>query len=390
MADDPYWTCYLTDDLFEADVQRVFERCRQLGFEPDADSAGAVVDGDTAAVTLSLDEDADVSVYFNLGEDWAWNEPRVVVSVSTMALDPATEVRPEQHTRDSVQERVDALVELTTELVALLDPEYVWGMLDAGPQPDEGRRPTERPIADSIETLDWLTVLGPELVEALGGYERVTNAPGWRVEELKSGHVLVVATDNPVRPTETPPISVTEYLLEGVSLPDASERRSGLEDPFAELQPGDVGADLVADTDDVGSLENDDLELVRCEVDESYHLRAVDDGSFVRRVLGADGPVGEVPADADPADEPVTVLALVGVPPAFVRLDDSDDENVVTMIDRLDVELDKVALLANLASLPDDPDYDPSELDRLESVLSDLLDLDDVDGVEKLVERRLL
>lgn len=62
--------------------------------------------------------------------------------------------------------------------------------------------------------MPWLTVLSEQLVADFGGYKHVLETPAWRVEELDSGHVLIVLTNNLVAPSESGTVSADGYLLE--------------------------------------------------------------------------------------------------------------------------------------------------------------------------------
>jgi len=105
---------------------------------------------------------------------------------------------------------VDTFLNLTKSLVTVLDVEFVKGECGL-----EVSLPSNRPIIDHLESLPWLTILSGQMVEELGGYKRVLDTPAWRIEKLPSGHVLLVRSNNPFYPTETPAISPKTYLFEG-------------------------------------------------------------------------------------------------------------------------------------------------------------------------------
>lgn len=106
------------------------------------------------------------------------------------------------------QDYVNTFLNLIERLVTVLD--VVFAKAECG---IEINLPSERPIADHLEYLPWLTVFSERNVEELGGYERVIAAPVWKVEKLDSGHVLLVKSNNPFSSTESPAVSPEEYLL---------------------------------------------------------------------------------------------------------------------------------------------------------------------------------
>jgi len=160
-------------------------------------------------------------------------------------------------------------------------------------------------------------------------------------------------------------------------------------DPFTTLAEGEPGADVLMDPGAVGDdYHNDDLRLVRC-YREDDHLRAGDTNAFLRRLRGDTGdPIGEIPAGATPSEEVFSPLLAIDIPPEFARLDDRDAANVVTRVLALDIELDKLDLLAKLGSAVSETERQ-SDVERLEEVLDRLAGFQHVPGVEALVEQRL-
>jgi hypothetical protein len=51
-----------------------------------------------------------------------------------------------------------------------------------------------------IFTPYWMDFFGPELVQNLGGRDRVLNAPAWKTEPLQDGGVLLLAMPSPLKP----------------------------------------------------------------------------------------------------------------------------------------------------------------------------------------------
>lgn len=169
----------------------------------------------------------------------------------------------------------------------------------------------------------------------------------------------------------------------------AADSLSGA-DPFYSLESGAYGADLVVDTDDFDAESiPDEMQLVRCRVTDDNKLRQIDTGTFVRRTVGSEGPIGTVPDDADPAEEMVSVLLHSSIPTSFVRLATPDDENVLTRVMNLELDVDMFELLTHLChSLGDE--YNREDVKRIEQWVSRLDAIEDVDGAAELVQKQLL
>ena len=205
MSDDPFRVCYLADSLPSNFLDQVGNRVLSHGFSQS--------DATADQITVEYDDITTVRIRLNRGEKWDWNEPTVIVSFWTMPLQTNVNVNPDQHTRSKVQQRVDAIVGLLLDIVELVNPAYAWSMLSIGTRPDRGLRPMERPIIDDIARMSWLTVFSEELVEDLGGHDHVLETPAWRVETLESGHIVVIATDNPTDPEYEPASAPEDHLL---------------------------------------------------------------------------------------------------------------------------------------------------------------------------------
>ncbi|WP_135829908.1 hypothetical protein [Halorussus halobius] len=163
---------------------------------------------------MKYDKVLDITLGLNLGENWDWNEPRVITTFSTMAVETATDVNSEQHTQELVQKRVTAILEMTKGVVSATNPEYTWGVLSVGSSPSSGLRPVKRPISESIQRIPWILVLSEPTIDDFGGREYVLQTPAWMVEELPTGHILIVKTNNPVDPSESTESRLQSYLLD--------------------------------------------------------------------------------------------------------------------------------------------------------------------------------
>lgn len=91
-------------------------------------------------------------------------------------------------------------VDVIRTAVEITDPDYGYGTYPE--YTDPGTVPTYDDVLDGrVRGLFWLNLFGPKTIDILGR-DRIESAPAWRVEELSTGHLLVVATDNPVDPSE--------------------------------------------------------------------------------------------------------------------------------------------------------------------------------------------
>lgn len=413
MGQNSYYICFQIDEVPSDPVETAVELCIDHGFDTiraggtgsiqryssdrydrkrDAEGHGEYSGASLQTVSDEITEDgqgevtlwhvgAEFTLHFDLQQDQPWHTPKV--SASFNGLHVAVD---EQRTRAEAQARIEDIIAVTAAITTRVDAEFVCGENLASL---DDVLPMEHPRVEQIERVPWLVVLSEPLVADFGGKERVLQTPAWRVEELDTGHVLIVRTDNPVDPTEGPSVSPEKYLLEGKSLDDLQADDPRIDDPFRHLAPGDLGADVVIDQADVsGDPTNEDLELVRCEVDDEYRLWNVETGEFVRRVFDEDGESfqGETMV---PGEESHPPLVHAGVPVEFVELDAADDENVVTKVMALDVEIDKLRLLVSLASMVEDADDREAALDTVESTIDDAKRAEDVDGIERLLRRLL-
>lgn len=329
-----------------------------------------------------------LTVGFQLDQDRRWNDGPLRISFQTLPLDPGGELDPEFHAASKIQTRVSVIVDLIATLAECYDPEYAWGMLGTGQRPGEGLRPTGRPISEHVDELGWVTVLSEPLVDAFGGRERVLDTPAWKVQELETGHVVIVKTDNPVEPTDVPSISSEEYLLEGRSREELKADLLAGHDPFLDIAPGEYGSDVVLEPAAVGGdVTNEDLELVRVECGSDNCLWDANTGEFVRRLVdGPKDPIGNLPAEIDSEDEMYTACYLWNIPVEFVRLADPDDENVVTKVMRLDVDIYKGQLLTGLAEVLASGELDLATIER---AIDKLHEVEDPKAAERWIEQRL-
>lgn len=245
---DSYHAFFHIETVPDRLIETAIEQCVECGFDTIKDggddyiqeyetvdhefgrNAGDPNDGDTSsdlsniATEISEAGEGTVTLWYNgiefklsfhVQSGQEWHIPKINAKFWRVNITPNKKL-----TGEGAQDRINHFLKAIKSLTTEFDPEFAYcDILDR----IEQVYPEERPIADQIEYIPWVTVLSPQLVEEFGGYERVLATPAWQVEELKSGHVLIVRTDNPVMPAEGPRISSAEYLLEGKSLREIRE-----------------------------------------------------------------------------------------------------------------------------------------------------------------------
>ena len=92
-----------------------------------------------------------------------------------------------------------AYVDTVRRIVKELDPGY--GYAKYPEYVDLSAMPHGSTLGGQLRGIFWLNVFGPDYIERVG-HKRIESAPAWKVEKLDTGHYLVVASDNPVRPSE--------------------------------------------------------------------------------------------------------------------------------------------------------------------------------------------
>ena len=297
--------------------------------------------------------------------------------------------------QDEYQQRVDIGFEFICRLAMATDVEYapMLGFVDP-----LQCWPTDYPITDHIEELPIFGIYSQSALEDLGGLEAMFDRSPWYVAELPSGHTVVIQEDFPWNKRDWSPPTDAEFL-ETATFPDADEYAAhDFSDPFASLETGAIGTDLCVPREQIGpEFRNEDLELMRVRVDEERNLRRLDDGSFVRNVVDDDpgdpaafmqAMLEEIPADATADDLMVSALLHEAVPPAFVRLENQDDETIVSKVADLDIDSPKVDLLISLGRVAQDGGTDET-FREIDVFLENLAGLEDVEGLEDRLRDRL-
>lgn len=387
----------------EADViEKTLSTCAEMGLTEHVKDSEPLTPDDASIsekgyITVHSDSKA-IRLRFRL-DDWSGLTDAILsVSVDATRL---VEIDPESAEKYTDPARV--FVELIRRLAVELDPYYVStsnrAIMDGeiAPTP-EAVLPFETPI--ELERLPWLGVYSESLIEQFGGQERVLDTPAWLVEELENGSILIVTTRIPWEDYGSK-YPADRYLLDGMDRADAMSPPSDvtLSDPFASFDPGAIGTDVCVHRDDITSeFANEDLQLIPVRVDEHRNLRHLDTNAFVRNVVtDATGDksdiikrmLSDIPATADD-DLYVSALLRDVIPPAFIRLDSPDDENVVTKVMRLDTDVSKVKLFVSLGRVAQQDDFTAEDLDSMEGALDTLNELDDNENIDQYIEQRLL
>ncbi len=80
--------------------------------------------------------------------------------------------------------------------------------------------------------------------------------------------------------------------------------------------------------------------------------------------------LADVPSDATDDNLYVSALLRDVIPPAFVRLDDPDNESVVTKVMRLETDVNKIKLLVSLGRVARQVDFTADDLGSMEGALA--------------------
>jgi hypothetical protein len=356
-------------------VERAFDVCRDAGFELDLDSEHESAVGEASYDKIPAQFGTwGVNLGFNLDAERPPSEP--VLSVGC-----GQKIYPSRRDSDGkYQARMDTMFELLCRLAVALDVDYAPLFNPMG----RVAVPEDRPIADAIQELPRMAVYSPAVLEDAGGIGALYDTDPWYTATLADGKTVVVEAREPWAdggwhpPTEAAFIESASFT----EPPETEETRRGFSDPFATLDAGAYGTDVCVPRDEISqSFPNEDIQLVRVYVDKNRHLRRVEDDTFVRNVVNEDpgddvafvkAMLADVPAEADPDDVMVSALLDELIPESFVRLDEPDDENVVTAVMALDTDLSKFELLRTLGRLTEQEGVSPAELQTVVGTLNDL------------------
>ena len=343
-------------------------------------------------------EDREITLRFP-GDDWDGS----INSVLKLSVDATRLVAADRDSAPGYTGPARVFVDLIRRLAVALDPYYVStfnrAIMDGeiAPTP-QAVLPLETPL--ELKRVPWLGVYSQSLIDRFGGRKRVLDTPAWRVEELDTGSILVITTRIPFKEYNKKQ-PADRHLLDGIEATDAISPPSGvaLSDPFASFDPDEIGTDVCVHRDSIKEeFRNEDLHLVPVRVDVHRNLRHLGTGAFVRNVVTDTAGektdiiqrmLADIPATADD-DLYVSALLRDVIPPEFVRLDDREDENVVTKVMALDTGVSKIELLVSLGRVAQQDDFTAEDLDSMEGALDTLRELDNTDNIDQYIRNRLL
>ncbi|WP_224448652.1 hypothetical protein [Haloprofundus salilacus] len=102
--------------------------------------------------------------------------------------------------RPFATKNVERYVSAITLLSTILDPVYAYGKRMETVDPDTV--PDEEGLTNHVvNEIFWLNIFSEPLVEKFGR-DRILSAPAWRVDELDTGTIVLIAEDSPVRPSK--------------------------------------------------------------------------------------------------------------------------------------------------------------------------------------------
>lgn len=392
-----FYTSASETELYE----RALAAAEDGGFEgSDASTSGDGNGlGDRPDVDLTTDG-MSLELRFNLDEDRGPQDPPVRIRRLTHEVYP-----PYLPDGEGYADRMGDTFELLCRLADGLEVEY------AAVANTVGRInavvPDDRPIGEAIDGIPQIGVFSDDVLADLGGLDAAYEDP-WYTARTTGGRTVVFESDDPWSFGDWEPPTDAEYLEEatlrtgGDKEDDEAEPRLH-RDPFASLEPGSYGTDIGVHPDDIAEVfRNESLRLERVYVADDGSLRRIEDDGFVRwiveepstepaRLLQAT--LDDVPPNANRDRLLASALFHWAIPQTFVRLDDPDDENVVTRVANLDADTSKYDLLLRLGDTTFHEGFDDDDLETMEGALNNLQSLaadDSIENVEQVIEDRLL
>lgn len=373
-------------------VDTALDACAKVGFDVEAidEEDRNISSEDDHEIIVSLD-DASIRITFPRGTD----DPEDPIMLVGRLDDKIHERWTDDE--ESYRRWMDIVFELTCRLATAADASYV--ALFNSANRGASVLPDSEPIGDAIETPPRLGIYSNSVLADLGGVPDGFDEKLWYHADIDSERTVVIEADAPWTtagwepPSRAPYIESAKFHERGDETTDLS-----LTDPFNDLSSGNYGTDVCVAREDIAAeFRNEDLQLIRVSVDENRDLRRIDDDTFVRNVVDTDfadddaviqAQLDDIPAAATEDDLMVSALLHDAIPPSFVRLDDLDDETVVSRVMNLDVDTNKVELLISLGRAAQHEDG--VAVETIEAALDSLADLDGVDGVDQWIEDTLL
>ncbi|ACV12201.1 conserved hypothetical protein [Halorhabdus utahensis DSM 12940] len=395
-----FYTSARDAEIFE----RALNVCKTIGFDLDDTSEPFPPPSGEHARAVQVPVDGwSVTFRFDLNPDRAVKEPSLTIGGFTDSIDPGS-----VESLETYCTRMDILFELLCRLAIRLETEYMV-MADTEGRPN-AVTPTGRPISDHVQRPPSFGVYSPEVLAEFGDVDNLFDAEPWYVAELEDGRTVVIESASPWNESGWEPPTDTDYIeraeirttidqTDPSAQPEGQPRdgSTGKFDPFTALEPGEYGADVGVHPDDITSIfRNEDLQLVRVYVDDHGDLRRADGGAFVRNVVSkaandkelVQKMLANIPLESNEEARLISALLHEAIPPAFVRLDGPDDENIVTRVMDLDVETNKYQLLVSLGQAVEEASGEP--IAKIESALDTLAEMEDAEDIDSWIEANLL
>ena len=202
MVDGPYFIGFALGKKGDGLVRDVIDECSTAGFfeTPEstayhhASSVAEIADTGHGLVRLQYNGGFKHKLIFDLDSpDWEGMGGLFRFTMEAGYLDPDSGDSAATHAFR------DALIDLVGQLAVRIEPAYVnsVGTQTATNEFHRGIVPQNPLNADQFDHVPWLGVYAPETVDGFGGVNRVLSTPACRVEQLDSGHVLMIATESP-------------------------------------------------------------------------------------------------------------------------------------------------------------------------------------------------
>ena len=159
---------------------------------------------DIETVRKQITEDGSGELYFCCDSDYVTIEfPEI--TPDTGSTTPTILLRVSKASFFNLD--VKTLVRWIGEIAVAFDVDYMIGCWDY-----QLADVATKELAE-LKRIPWVVVLSSERIEELGGRVHVRETPAWKVEELETGHIVIVRSNNPLEPTEKPTAAPERHLL---------------------------------------------------------------------------------------------------------------------------------------------------------------------------------
>jgi len=202
MVDGPYIIMFAVEEKSDDIVRDVIDECSTAGFFeiPEstsyhhASSVTEIADTGHGLVRLRYNNEFKHKLIFDFDNpDWEG-----MGGLFRFTMDAAY-LHPDSGDSAATHAFRGALIDLIGEIAVQIEPAYVHsvGTQTARKEFHRGIVPQNPLNAGQFDHIPWLGVYAPETVDGFGGVDHVLSTPAYRVEQLDSGHVLIIATESP-------------------------------------------------------------------------------------------------------------------------------------------------------------------------------------------------